>query len=927
MQHSSLRIQQLVCFAVTITFLVTNAFTQEWQPLDGPWRANNVRQIAAGYDNTNTLVMYAANNGSHLVKYNDATEVWEHITQISSPNVVACKNGAPNIVVANDGSIIKYSTNSGNGWDISGGEFPSSLNPLSLYFAPGTRSHTDEVWLGTKEIAGFSSLWRSHNGGANFGAIEAFKNQYQTNITSILFHPTNDNIYFVGGSQIDAEGKFVEEDTTISLETEATTRGFWYSLDGGDTWPPEQSSMEEKNVTALAFSKNLSNVGMVLLGRHGDNSNSGKIFYAIDGDWNHWQLALFGVKRVYDIQVSPIDNHIVYASTNEGVFYSTDGGVNFTRKNDGLFDYEVKTLAIAALNNETRIFSGSSSSISEYNNVFYEWTDISREIDKVSVNTFFVYYDDILTGSSTFGGMSKYVVYVGYSEWNNYRVSDRGAFYANDINEDGYSVGTEVKASAPNPPISAIFDVYDPGERLWGNNQTGDQMLRCITTDDDFNIYAGGKYTVSIGGTQATYNLVYKYDDNEYWYNKRIGNTPVKSVLSLSYNSVLGKIYAGLDEEGIWTSPGVGEPWTQEPLGDRRINAFAVHEGGTMYSGGSTSPDNIFMWKYTEENGWQAIGNMHNLVNHILFHPSYADVNHLWVVVNNGYAILKTTNGGDSWEQIDMGTLPLPITDIQSDKFDYSNIYVSNAQGVWKIDPKPEKVELAVVNGQEENSEGNPINEITYEEFTQEEEEALFTTEIIELEENKFPKFRWEEALEKDLPDQRYIIYKRSSNLSRYRSYRSTDVTQFVDFSERITTGRDFFVYYYVRVIDDGGNLSDVSNILRFKVKDRAEPDKNIVTANTTLPEDFSLSQNHPNPFNPVTEIKYALPVDAIVSLKVLDILGKEVATLVNETKVAGYYTASFDANKLSSGLYFYRLTATGEEKAFTEVRKMILMK
>ncbi|MBS4029574.1 MAG: T9SS type A sorting domain-containing protein, partial [Ignavibacteriales bacterium] len=70
-------------------------------------------------------------------------------------------------------------------------------------------------------------------------------------------------------------------------------------------------------------------------------------------------------------------------------------------------------------------------------------------------------------------------------------------------------------------------------------------------------------------------------------------------------------------------------------------------------------------------------------------------------------------------------------------------------------------------------------------------------------------------------------------------------------------------------------------------------------------------------------EIKYALPVDASVSLKVFDIFGREVATLVFGNKVAGYYSVSFDASKLSSGMYFYKLTAG----SFVEVKKLVVMK
>jgi hypothetical protein len=96
-----------------------------------------------------------------------------------------------------------------------------------------------------------------------------------------------------------------------------------------------------------------------------------------------------------------------------------------------------------------------------------------------------------------------------------------------------------------------------------------------------------------------------------------------------------------------------------------------------------------------------------------------------------------------------------------------------------------------------------------------------------------------------------------------------------------------------------------------------------------TIPSKFSLSQNYPNPFNPETAISYKLPAASKVSIKVYDVLGREVATLVDEYKQAGSYNVTFNARHLErsreiqSGVYFYRLQ-TG---SFSETKKMLLIK
>ena len=89
------------------------------------------------------------------------------------------------------------------------------------------------------------------------------------------------------------------------------------------------------------------------------------------------------------------------------------------------------------------------------------------------------------------------------------------------------------------------------------------------------------------------------------------------------------------------------------------------------------------------------------------------------------------------------------------------------------------------------------------------------------------------------------------------------------------------------------------------------------------LPENFSLSQNYPNPFNPSTTIKYQLPQAEFVSLKVFDVLGDEIATLVKEEKSSGSYDVEFKAENLPSGTYFYKLQAGN----FVETKKMVLIK
>ena len=104
----------------------------------------------------------------------------------------------------------------------------------------------------------------------------------------------------------------------------------------------------------------------------------------------------------------------------------------------------------------------------------------------------------------------------------------------------------------------------------------------------------------------------------------------------------------------------------------------------------------------------------------------------------------------------------------------------------------------------------------------------------------------------------------------------------------------------------------------------------NVVEVSGEVPSSYSLSQNYPNPFNPRTVISFQLPVDSKVLIKIYDVQGREVETLVNERLQAGTYSTQWNASAYPSGVYFYRMvvrhggSSTGD---FNETRRMMLIK
>jgi hypothetical protein len=132
--------------------------------------------------------------------------------------------------------------------------------------------------------------------------------------------------------------------------------------------------------------------------------------------------------------------------------------------------------------------------------------------------------------------------------------------------------------------------------------------------------------------------------------------------------------------------------------------------------------------------------------------------------------------------------------------------------------------------------------------------------------------------------------------------------------------------YYKVQAIDNedlSSVFSDPNGIDGYEDACSGDDGDNMHNVNNNIPKDYSL-YNYPNPFNPITEIRFSLPKDENVTIKVFNLLGEEIITLVNNIyKGAGMYSVTFDGTNLASGLYLYRI----ESGSFVQTKKMILVK
>jgi len=185
---------------------------------------------------------------------------------------------------------------------------------------------------------------------------------------------------------------------------------------------------------------------------------------------------------------------------------------------------------------------------------------------------------------------------------------------------------------------------------------------------------------------------------------------------------------------------------------------------------------------------------------------------------------------------------------------------------------------------------------------------------------NNRPLLQWSRNNEADI--QHYKIYKYKDPTLGWVHYATTTSTIFEDINETISpipVANEIWIYYRITAVDYYPIESSHSNQVGIKVIGSPLDKLNIGSG----VNEYSLFQNHPNPFNPTTKITWQSPISGHQTLKVYDVLGREVAILVDEYRETGRYEIEFDGTNLPSGMYIYQL----QSGSYAAVKKMILSK
>ncbi len=806
----------------------------------------------------------------------------------------------------------------------------------TIYIATGDRDGGSMWSLSGGQSADNVSIGvlKSTDGGTTWNTTGlSYAKNLGKKVFSLVIHPSDNSMLFA-----------------------STTDGVFKSTNGGTSWVQKSNYP----VWRIAFKPGDPTV------MYGTEIYSGDQYFDKSTNTGEtWIDVTFGSgadARRTELTVTPADPNIVYLLTCNlnggvnGVYKSTNSGASFTVVNAGS--------PAGMLGYYTDGSGGNGGQGS------YDWC---IAVSPTDANTVFI--GGITTWKSTNGGTT-FTANTNWTSYSGYNISGVPVTHADkhclayqnssvlfEGNDGGIykttNGGTSWIDLSDGLVISQIYRIgvsqtsqttvltglQDNGTKLYNSGWTdvkGGDGMECIVDPTNSNYmyatYVRGQITRSINGFT---NWITEVDISaNIPAGQPAGQSPTGAWVTpyvMDKNSST-TLFAGYDR--IWKTTNRGNNWTSASqvlsASDKlRSLAIAPSNSNVLYTADRTN-----MWKTTNggSTNWTALTIPTTSLYVTYIAVKEDDPNTVWITYggySDGIKVYESTNGGTSWTNISTGLPNLPVMCIVHYKAATNRnvLFVGTDVGVYVKDgsnnwasfnnglPNVVVSELDIYYGGVTNklragTYGRGLWETNID-ATLPVELSSFTASI----KNNFVLLNWSTKTE---TNNFGFEIERMSNVKGQMSNEwnnigfmngggnSNSPISYVYEDKSVTSGK---YSYRLKQIDNDGQYSY----------------SNIVEVDVSVPDKFSLEQNYPNPFNPSTSIQYAVGNRQYVSLKVYDVLGNEVATLVNEYKTAGTYEVEFDASSLSSGVYYYQLKAgdpsSSSGQGFVQTRKMILMK
>lgn len=646
---------------------------------------------------------------------------------------------------------------------------------------------------------------------------------------------------------------------------------------------------------------------------------------------------------------------------SSGLYRSTDTGNSWKKIITGDYDFEIYAIGI---NQKDHIFLGTNQD------------GLHRSVDDGETWVELENYPGIECWAFAFNDSGH--VFAADGDWGGtFRSKDNGENWEMLTDYGAVALSVNKKGYVYAGRWDGLYRSKDNGEN-WEllNNGLPELIIPCIEYDKSGGIYVGTGYYENGDG------VYYSNNDGDSWIHLGLADTIVQSVMVTDEN----EIYAGTLDDGVLVSSDFGQHWQKINEGLLNKNVFRLkrNSSGCFYTGSETHGG---IFRSTDKgNSWQQVGLPTSVVTSIDFTPNgrflfastWGGIHRLdlqsmsWknlgleyclsVIVKNDSTVFagtwmeglyKSSDSGNNWELTSITPdSSIIIHDLTIDNDGALLAATSNYPRISYNDGETWSTlkngfNYPYMNGVTTNKTGDIFVWTTGALYRSTDKGASFHTL-----KNGFDQIETNGVA---INDSGIFVGENVGNEGLRGIYRYTysngnwekvrDVSSATIFSSRDNTiYAAAFQEGIIKSIDEGNTWTEFSLRPNNKWIMAFNEDNNgflfvgtyggglyktlqplsAISDEENTPQKFSLSQNFPNPFNPTTVISYQLPIVSKTTLKIYDVLGREVATLVNEEQKPGTYQVEFDGRKLSSGVYFYKLqTGSG----FNMTKKFVLLK
>jgi hypothetical protein len=945
----------LIISLLTIVIISTTAFPQSWTSLQSPTKPRDVRDVSVSTDGA---IAYVCDK-SGIFKTTDNGATWTAtFNEVPSPLAIFARADNGNVILAGVAESLRFNWNQGNEGYSWYKVLSNAGTPMRLIGSTVT-NYTGYLYYGRQASGSNTSIFVSGNGGSSWSQPYTYPSG--TNVYDIAAYP-------VSGSRVGHAWAGGTDPSGTSNEggdpnaTQASLRGVWKSTNFGVDWT--QQYMGNFNVRSVAIANQAT--PFIYAG-----TSTGKLYRSDEGvSWtsmSNYQTST-SATTISAVRVRA-DNNYVFVASDQGIHRSTNSGNNWEDKTPNANDKNILSLAIARYS-QNIMYATTAIAVYRTSDGGSSWTTVNTGLGRIPLS--------FTTGNGNNVWLSTKLT---DSLWNyngtSWSFTEVSGFYSNHVMRNSSG---DVFASGVNTQKAGIYKSTNSGQSYSALYQSATQG-----TGNIFNASMpdpSNNANTFVWGKDGSYNL-YRIYSNGSKDNYLVGSSAYAvNDIAFATTSSTGAVYFAKETDGVLKcNSGPCSGTTVLSGVTARSLAINTNSPSTIYAATTSG----IRKSINAGSTWTSVYGTD--CKRIILSPGFSNSDqHIIALWNNGSKIYFTNNGGTTWSDV-TGNVQTPVYDIRGEAGSPAVLYAATEHGAYKITAPTQAPTLAspgdgasvgiiptltwnAVSGistyhlliATDANFSNVVVEVkdiattSYSPYTLSAGtyywkvastnfvgESGYSTSrsfatsaqgTITLTASAYlggdglvhPRLTWTHSGQGTNPI--FYIYKYSCTYGApdcgvwpYPMIGTTTSTTFDDPSVNIATkGQTPTTTYRYQVRSAG--ISD-----KVSYNATGGGDTKTVIALDNLPKETKLEANFPNPFNPVTEIKYSLHEDAQVSLIVYDVLGREVETLVNGMETAGYKSVQFNASSLPSGVYFYRLSATGQTASYTDMKRMILMK